>query len=259
MFYECSSKTLPKWWPVMVFFAPITTPYFIFKSRKESGIILFMIFLTTFSAVAGAEIFLYANFMEKNKYSQMAPVTRQMIQLSEELKISTLKLDHDLVKLEAISKVESRIHEIKKTIEFIDGLRITLVENQDAIARLVKYTSDFKQFFAGQDMAWVIHLQKFYNNRAVVQHNKSLGKYLDNFESLLKYTYVNFYYITEHKSPEHLKNYDEYYIRYRRAVDSHNRFNVKRLDFQNAFLKKYPDLKPFLPGERQTDTFRLWE
>ena len=56
-----------------------------------------------------------------------------------------------------------------------------------------------------------------------------------------------------------LKNYDEYYLRYRRAVDSHNRLNVNRIVFQNAFLLKYPDIKPYLPGKRQTDTFRVWE
>ena len=65
--------------------------------------------------------------------------------------------------------------------------------------------------------------------------------------------------ITEFKDTETLKNYDEYYLRYRRAVDSHNRFNVKRIEFQNQFLIKYPEIKAYLPGERQTETFRLWE
>jgi len=243
----------------MVLFAPVTTPYFIFKTRRESGIVLFMVFLTTFSAVVAGEFFLYSNYMEKNKYSDLSPVTRQMIRLSEELKTSTIKLDNALVKLENLSKVESRVHEIKKTIEFIDQLRIIMVENQDAIDRLVKYTSDYKSFFSGKDLAWVFNVQNFYHNRNVIQHYKSLEKYLYGFEELLKYTYVNFYNITEHKNPEHLKNYDEYYIRYRRAVDTHNRFNVKRIDFQNSFLEQFPDTKPYLPGERQTETFRLWE
>lgn len=259
IFYECHKKTLPRWWALMVLFAPVTTPYFIFKSRKESGIIIFMIFLTTFSAVAGLEIFLYANYMEKNKYSHLPPVTRQMIRLSEELKQSTLKLDKALVKLENLSKVESRVNEIKKTIEFIDQLRIIATENKEAVQRLVQYTADHKSFFSNHDLDWVFNIQKFYNNRDVIQHFKSLQDYLDNFEALLKYTFVNFYNITEYKSKEHLNNYDQYYLRYRRAVDSHNRFNVKRIEFQNAFLEKYPDVKPYLPGERQTDTFKLWE
>lgn len=197
--------------------------------------------------------------MKKNKHLQLPPVTRQMIQLSEELKLSTEKLDNALVKLESLSKVQSRINEIKKTIEFIHQLRSIMIENQEAIKRLVKYTSDYKSFFDRKDLFWVFNIQKFYNDRNVIQHYKSLETYLDSFEDLLKYTHINFYNITEHKSKEQLNNYDEYYMRYRRAVDSHNRFNVKRINFQNSFLEKYPDVKPYLPGERQTETFKLWE
>jgi uncharacterized protein YkvS len=243
----------------MVLLAPITTPWFIFKSRKKSGIILSLIFVATFSAVATGEFFLYSNYMEKNKHSHLPPVARQMVRLAEELKLSTTKLDQALVKLERLSKVESRIHEIKNTIEFIDNLRGIMSENQNAIQQLVKYMSDYKSFFDRKDLDWVFNIQQFYHNRNVIQHHKSLQKYLDSFESLLKYTYINFYNITEHESKEHFRNYDEYYLRYRRAVDSHNRFNVKRIDFQNSFLEKYPDIKPYLPGERQTETFKLWE
>ena len=242
----------------MVLFAPVTTPWFIFKSRKESGIILFMIFLTTFSVVGACEFFLYSNYMEKNRYSHLPPVTRQMIRISEELKVSTAKLDKALENLEALSKVESRIHEIKNTIDFITQFREIMIQNQDAINRLVKYTNDYKSFFDKKDLDWVFHVQKFYNNRNVIQHYKSLQKYLDDFEDLLEYTYVNFYNITEHKSKEHLQNYDQYYLKYRRSVNTHNKFNVKRIRFQNSFLKKYPDIRPYLPGERQGKTF-IWD
>ncbi len=259
MFRECVENDKPKWWAPMVLLAPITTPYFIFKSRKEAGLIFFMIFLTTFSIVVAGEAFLYGRYAEKHRYSHLSPVVRQMIRLSEEVKLTTSTLDNALVKLENLSKVESRINEIKKTVKFIDQLRRIKKENQNAINRLVKYTTDYKQFFVKKDLAWVFDVQKFYNNRNVVQHYNSLEKYLSSFEELLKYTYVNFYNITDHKSPEHLKNYDEYYLRYRRAVDSHNRFNVKRIDFQNSYLNQYPETKCYLPGERQTDTFRLWE
>lgn len=189
----------------------------------------------------------------------MSPVIRKMIVLSEQLKKSTAELDDALVKLENLSKVESRIHEIKKTISFIHELRDIMRKNQEDIERLKQYTDDYKQFFVKKDLAWVFDVQRFYHNRNVVNHYRSLEKYLFSFEELLEYTYVNFYNITQIKSEEHLKNYDEYYLRYRRAVDSHNRFNVKRIDFQNAYLHQYPQTKPYLPGERQTETFRLWE
>ncbi len=259
MSYECYTYSKPRWWIPAVFFAPVITPYFIFKSRKESGMILFMVFLTTFSAVVAAESFIYFRYVQENRYAHLPPVTRQMIRLSEELKASTTELDAALVKLENLSKVESRIKEIKTTIEFIGQIRHLMAENQNAIERLVKYTTDYQQYFQRKDLGWVFNVQRFYNNRIVVQHYSSLQTYLQNFEDLLRYTYVNFYKITDLESPEHIRNYDEYYIRYRRAVDAHNRFNVRRIEFQNAFLEQYPDIRPYLPGERQTDTFRLWE
>lgn len=258
MLYECYQKNQPKWWALMVLIAPVTSPYFLFKSRKESGFILFLIFLSTFSAVGASEFLLFKNYMEKNKYTDLSPLAIQMIRLSEELKESTTNLDSALVKLENLSKVESRVHEIKKTIEFIRKLKLMMVDNKDAIHRLEKFTEDYKTSFTGKDLEWVLHIHNFYNDRAVIQHYSSLEKYIFSFQELLEYVHENFLNITELKSEEHLKNYDEYYMRYRRAVDSHNKFNVRRIEFQNSYLKQYPEIRPYLPGERQTETFKLW-
>ncbi len=259
MFFECHKNKYPKWWAGVVFLAPITTPYFIFKSRKTEGMILFMIFLATFTAVAASEFYLYSTMKEKNKYAHLPPITRQIIRLSDELKQTTINLDKALVTLEQISKVESRIKELKQTLEFIGTLRIIMAENQASISRLVKFTNDYKTYFAKKDLNWIYQVQLFYTNRNVLIHYKSLKTYLDNFEALLSYTHTNFYTITEAKTKEHLNNYDEYYLRYRRTVDTHNKFNVKRIEFQNDFLLKYPEIKPYLPGKRQTEAFKLWE
>jgi hypothetical protein len=259
MLFECHKKKHPSWWAVAVLLAPVTTPYFIFKSRKAEGMVLFMIFLATFTGVSAFEFYTYAQMKEKNKYAHLPPITRQVIRLAEDLKKTSLNLDKGLVTLEHVSKVESRLKELKETIEFIGTLRIMMDENQATIARLVKLTTEYKTYFVKKDLNWVYQIQLFYTNRNVVVHYKNLQAYLDNFEALLTYCYSNFYNITDAKSKEHLKNYDEYYLRYRRAVDSHNRFNVQRIEFQNKFLHKYPGIKPYLPGERQTETFMLWE
>lgn len=259
MFFECHKKKHPKWWAAAVLLAPVTTPYFIFKSRKSEGMVLFMIFLATFTGVSAFEFYTYAQMKETNKYAHLPPITRQVIRLADDLKKTTLNLDKGLVTLEQVSKVESRLKELKETIKFIGTLRIIMAENQASIARLVKFTTDYKVYFVKKDLNWVYQIQLFYTNRNVVVHYKSLQAYLDNFEALLTYSYTNFYNIKDAKSKEHLKNYDEYYLRYRRAVDSHNRFNVQRIEFQNEFLHKYPSIKPYLPGKRQTETFMLWE
>ena len=259
MFYECYRRNLPKWWAAVVLAAPVTTPYFIFKSRKSEGVVLFMIFLASFTCVTAGEFYLYFQMKDKNKYAHLPPITRQVVRFSETLKSTTLRLDKALVQLEQMSKVESRINELKRTIDFIGDLRITISQNQAAIRRMVKFTSDYKSYFIKMDLNWVYHIQLFYTNRNVIQHYNSLEVYLNDFDALLRYTYEHFDTITKAKNEIHLKNYDEYYLRYRRAVDSHNRLNVKRIEFQNAFLLKYPDIKPYLPGQRQTETFLLWE
>ncbi|MCP4718722.1 MAG: hypothetical protein GY860_04620, partial [Desulfobacteraceae bacterium] len=258
-FFECNKKKLPKWWAAVVLLAPITSPYFIFKSRKTEGMILFMIFLASFTAVSASEFYIYSRMKEKNRYAHLPPITRQVIRLSDDLKETTIDLDKSLVTLELISKVESRLKELKTTIEFIEKLRIIMAKNQASIHRFVKFTTDYKSYFVKKDLNWVYQIQLFYTNRNVLTHYKSLEGYLDNFEALLTYTHTNFYNITQLKTGEHLNNYDEYYLRYRRAVDTHNRFNVQRIEFQNKFLHKYPEIKPYLPGKRQTETFKLWE
>lgn len=259
IYLECKKHNHPGWWPVVAFLAPVTTPYFIFKSRRQEGIRPFIIFLATFSAVCMLELFLYNSYINKNQYNHLPPAARKIIYLSEDVKQSTIALDNALVKLENLSKVEARINEIKKTIDFIKELRVLMVNNQNAIEELVRFTNNNQVLFKGKELEWVFHIQSYYNNRNVVAHYRSLIKYLDEFESLLKYTYVNFYKIRDHKISKILKNYDQYYLRYRRAVDTHNRFNVRRIEFQNDYIKQYPQIKAYLPGERQTETFKLWD
>ena len=259
MLYECYKRKKPFWWAAVVLAAPVTTPYFIFKSRRSAGVILFMIFMTTFTAVTATEAYLYFQMKEKNKYAHLPPITRQVVRFSETLKNTTQRLDKALVTLEMMSKVESRVKELERTIDFIGELRIIMSQNQAAIRRMVKFTEDYETYFVKKDLNWVYHIRLFYTNRNVTMHYKSLIVYLDNFEALLKYTFDNFDNITKVKDEEALNNYDEYYLRYRRAVDSHNRLNVQRIEFQNEFLLQYPEIKPYLPAERQTDTFLLWE
>lgn len=256
---DCIRKKNPRWWAVMVLLAPVTTPYVIFKSRKTSGMILFMLFLTSFSAVVGAELYIWEYEKEKNRYAHLPPITTQVIRLCNNLKQSTADLDAGLIQLENMSKVESSVEKLQQTIGFISSLRLTLARNQAAIDRLVKFTTDYKAYFMKKELHWIYQVRQYYTNRHVIRHFQSLETYLDDFNALLTYTYTNFSQIADHKDPESLKNYDEYYLRYRRAVDRHNAFNVQRIEFQNNYVKKHPAIKAYLPGERQTETFRLWE
>ncbi len=259
MFLECKRRSLPKWWAAIVFAAPVTTPYFIFKFRKDNSLILCLIFVVCFFLVLAGEIFIYSKMKTKYKYVHLPPVTRQLIRYSEILKQTTQNLDNDLVELEEQSKVQSKVDKLKQTIVFIDELRQAMYDNQAAIKQMVEFVENHRDFFNQKDLQWVYEIKRFYNNRIVIAHFKSLENYLDNFETLLRFCYQNFDAITKAESTIHLKNYDEYYLRYRRAVDSHNRFNVKRIQFQNDFIRRYPEIKAYLPAKRQTEAFRLWE
>lgn len=259
MFLECKRRSLPKWWAAIVFAAPVITPYFIFKSRKGHSLILLMIFLVCFSLVTAGEIFIHSKMKAKYKYAKLPPVTRQFIRYSEILKQSTQSLDNDIVKLEQQSGVHSKLDKLGQTIVFIGELRQVMCDNQAAIKQIIEFVENHGDFFTQKDLQWVYEIKRFYNNRIVIAHFKSLESYLDNFETLLRFCYRNFDAITKAESTIHLKNYDEYYLRYRRAVDSHNRFNVKRIQFQNDFIKRYPEIKEYLPAKRQTEAFRLWE
>ena len=259
VYFECREKKYPVWWAAMVLFAPITTPYYMFKVRKRPDNRQFLVFLTTFTVVCLIEIFMYSKYMEKNKYNNLPPVARQIIQLSEQVKITTAKLDSSLSKLNSLSKVDSRIKKIKSTMEFIQSLTPIMEENNAAINRLITFSAENRTMFKDKELDWVFLLQDYYNNRNVRLHLNSLKQYLVEFGALLEYTYINLYSIRDHKIEKHLKNYDEYYLRYRRAVDTHNRFNMKRIQFQNKFLVTHPDLKPYLPDDRQTEAFKLWE
>ena len=57
MLFECTTKNHPRWWALMVFLAPVTTPYFIFKSRKQTGMVLIIVFLSTFNSFASSRQF----------------------------------------------------------------------------------------------------------------------------------------------------------------------------------------------------------
>ncbi|WP_170299768.1 hypothetical protein [Desulfobacter hydrogenophilus] len=259
MLLECNRRSLPKWWAAIVFTSPVTTPYFIFKSRKGQRLTLLMIFLVCFSFVIASEIFIYSKMKTKYRYVHLPPVTRQLIRYSEILKQTTQNLDNYLVKLEQQSKVQSKVEKLEQTIIFIGELRHNMHDNQAAIKQMVEFVEKHRDFVTRKDLQWVYEIKRFYNNRIVIAHFKSLENYLDNFETLLRFCDQNFDAITKAESTIHLKNYDEYYLRYRRAVDSHNRFNVKRIEFQNDFIERYPEIKEYLPTKRQTEAFRLWE
>ncbi|WP_035240003.1 hypothetical protein [Desulfobacter vibrioformis] len=253
IFLQCKRRNLPIWWAAIVFAAPVTTPYFIVKSRKNNKLVFLLIFLACFSLVAAGEIFIYSKMNAKYNYVNLPPVTQQLMRYSEILKQTTHNLDNDFIEFEQ-HKVQSKIDKLGQLIVFIGKLRQDIDNNQAAIKQLIEFLDHHNDSFLKNDLKWVYEIKRYYNNRIVIQYFKSLENYLDNFEILLQFCYQNFDAITKVESVAHLKNYDAYYLRYRRAADSLSRFNIKRIEFQDDFIKRYPEIKKYLPAQRQTQT-----
>lgn len=243
----------------MVLLAPITFPYFIFKSRKAQSKFLIILFLISFAGVGASEFYIYSSQRQAYLHERLAPVIQQALYLGESLKQTTADLDNALATLDRLSKVSSRIKEVKQTIEFLGSLKDLMSRNQASLDRLFIYAKEHEAYFAGKEGNWIHQVQYFYTHGNLVHYNKSLETYVADFQALLKYVHDHFYEITKLKSQEHLKNYDEYYLRYRRAHDAHKQFNLQRLEFQKELLGLYPEIKPYLPGDRHTEAIRLWE
>jgi len=258
IFIECKKKKQAKWWPALVFLFPPAAPVLLLKTRKSKSRILSLAFLITFLMVLGGEFFLYI-YNKKNPEDMVPPVIKQIIQLNEDIKKTTIDLYNASGKLDSLSMVQSRITDIKSTIETIGKLRQLVDENQKAIDRLIRFTEDHEVFFHRKNLSWIFAIRDFYTDYHVVQHQKSRVDYFATFETLLKYTHTNFENIMELKSQQHMKSYDVYYLRYRRAADSHNRFNKKRIAFQMDFMEEHPEVKPFLPGAHQQEPFKFWD
>lgn len=258
IFIECRKHKQAGWWPALVFLMPPAALPLIFKTRKKKAGLLSAVVLLSFITCLGSEIFLYTSRAER-KPDILPPIIKQMLVLNENIKKTTEDIYAASEKLDGISMVQSRITDVKTAIDLIGELRHRVDENQKAIEELLEFIEDHGEFVRRKNLAWVFAIKDFYLDHDVIQHHKSRDNYLASFETLLKYTHANFQNIMELKSRRHMKSYDVYYLRYRRAADSHNRFNKKRITFQSAYVKSHPEVSPFLPGAHQMGKFKFWD
>ncbi|MFO7886330.1 MAG: hypothetical protein R6U68_16055 [Desulfobacteraceae bacterium] len=258
VFFDLSKHRVSKWWALAVFVSPLVSIYYFIKTRALKGAVPVLFVIASFAAVGVAEKMIYSMEKEKAVLKSFSPVVRQLLVLSKDLKNATIRLDNGIEKLEQLSKIQSRRAGVGETIDYIGELRVLILENKTAVTRLNLFISDYRDLLEKENLLWMENIKEYYNNDIVVRYEKSLQGYLDAFETLLQYIFDNFEKI-DSKSSVHIKNYDAYYMKYRQAVDRHNRIGVKKIKFQNNFLDEHPRLKPYLPATRQTDFLKLWE
>ena len=230
-----------------------------FKIKKGKGTIWAIIFLVILSMGFGGGIFFYMSKKNKSPYDNLPPIIKKIIVLNEDIETTTIDIYNTSGKLSGISMVLSRITDIESAIKLIGNLRQLVEKNNTAIDGLIEFIDSKTDFIHRKNLSWVFAIKDFYMDHNVMQHHKSRVNYLAAFETLLKYTHKNFKNIMELQSQQHMKGYDVYYMRYRRAADSHNRFNKKRVAFQTAFVEEHPEVNPFLPGAHQTGPFKFWD
>jgi len=257
LLFECMEKKRSKIWALIVFFAPVTAPYYIFRARKEEGITWIMIFLATFSAVIAGETALYTIKKEKMKYYDKPPIIRQVLRIADALQETTEKFDSAIIELEEMSRIVSGLDKIKETAEYIDTVRLAGEANKAMVSKLINYIENYRSYYQKKNVQWVFQIEEYYKSDAIRLHLSSLEDYLSAFEDLLLFSYKNFYKISELEDPKTLKNYDAYYLLYRRAAEKFSKYNMQRTQYQNQFVRAHPKIEIYLPGARQTDVFSI--
>ncbi len=259
IFLECKKHDQKKWWAGVVLLMPLAAPVLLLKTREKKGMVLVALPVLLFVLVIGGEWFLYSYQQKKAAEDNVPPVIKNIIKLNEDVKKTTIDIYNASAKLESLSLAQSRVGDMEKTVENIQKMREFINENQKAIDRLIQFAEEHETYFYRKNLDWIFAIRDFYTDYNVLQHHKSRAKYLNAFENMVQYTYDNFANIMELLSSKHMKTYDVYYMRYRQAADSHNRFNRKRIAFQKEFIEKYPEVKPFLPGSHQLEPFKFWD
>ncbi len=230
----------------------------IFKMQGKNRIIFAGVAVVILFSL-GVGVFLYVSENNKPPEDNTPPILKQILKLNDNIKKTTTDLYNASGKLDSLSMVQSRIADIKSTISLIGRLREMVKKNQKEIDDLVRFAEDHEEFFHRKNLAWIFAIRTFYSDQNVIEHHKSRINYLAAFEALLKYTQDNFQFIMEHKSQQHMNNYDVYYLRYRRAADIHNSSNRKRIAFQRQFIEEYPEVSPFIPGSHHLGAFKFWD
>lgn len=257
-FVFCRKQGQPKWWAGLALIFPLAVVPMMVRAKMKRRTLFVTLLVVSFLSVLAAEAFLYVG-RKANSRESVPPIIKKVTQLNQDVKQTTIDIYKASGKLHSISMVQSRITDIKSSIQVIENLRELVERNHAAIGTLMEFITDHQAYFHRKNLSWVLNIKAFYSDYYVVQHRNSQAQYLSAFEVLLKYTFENFQNIMELKSQRHMKSYDAYYLRYRRAADAYNRFNRKRIAFQKDFALTYPEVRPFLPGSHHQEPFRFWD
>lgn len=254
----CLRSRRAKWWPLAVLACPVFMLGLVSGIRERKSVYLAS-FVVLLAGALTMEYYIFQYNREKNRYAHLPPIVREMIKLNEEVRQTTIALYEASKKLERLGMVQSRISDIRNALAHIRGLYLLLEANQAAIERLTGFIADHADYIRRKHLEWAFLIETFYTDPLIARHSTQRKRYLSAFEDLLQYVHDNFEKIRDDKNPQHLANYDAWYLRYRGVADRLNQANRKRVQYQNAFVAANPAVSPFLPGVHHMAPFKFWD
>ena len=225
---------------------------------STSKIVALSLGMLIFLCAVGGGIYFFKSGPD-NKGSDLPPILEKALELNEAVKKTTIDIYNLSAKLNAASMSHSRLPDVNTAIDTIELMRQRVDENLAAIDALSSFIQKHKLYLQGAGYPWILLVEIFYSDSRVILHHESRAKFLDTFETVLTYTRDNYDRIMSKTGKRQKESYNVYYLRFRRAADSHNRLNRKRVEFEKYFVKKYPEVKPFLPGAHHDESFRFWD
>ena len=164
-----------------------------------------------------------------------------------------------ILRLEELGRIVSGLEKIGETIEYIEIVRSEGNKNKEMVSKLINHINSYRNYYTKKDVTWIFQIEDYYQNDIIRMHLDSFEGYLNAFENVLSFSYKNFYKISEIEDPKFLRNYDAYYLKYRRASERFSKYNMNRNKYQNQFVLEHPKIEAYLPGVRQTDVFSIRE
>ncbi|MFH1152557.1 MAG: hypothetical protein V1793_01975 [Pseudomonadota bacterium] len=251
VFMDSRKHGIPRWWSLLVLASPVTVLVYAFMSRPANWKKSLIFCLVSMVAMGVGGYALEARSRSGAIHiSNYSPEATELMELATTLRDVTDKMDRAVDRLEELSRVESKLQNMGETVQLIGEMKVLIIQHRNAEISLIRFAGNNQSLLEREGLGWLLSIKTYYENRVVIHHMEVLEEYLEDFEALLNYIIGNFREI-EMRTPKYIQNYDAYYLSYRRAVDRHNAINIRRVQYQDAMLKKYPELKLYLPSIRQ--------
>ncbi len=258
VYIDSKKEMMPRWWAVVIFFAPITLIYYILKTRQKKSLIPISIFILAFILVSIGESFLYTRIKNKIIYSGYSSTAKEILKFTDGLKYSVKKLNTLTLQFERLNSIDSSPTRINEVKIFVETIQAAIKENDKSVKKFLLLVNDYRTILIEENFDWLLKIESYYSEPIVAKYLNNFALYLEAFHAILKYTEENFQEINA-RSPLYLKNYDGYYMNYVRALESHNLIDVGRMQFQHNFLLHNPELEPYLPVILNKRFVNIWK